>query len=113
MNNFCNLEYLQERLAAVCKERDELRQMLDASIKGQETLQKELHETKSDLQKANARLEEAVADMKTCCDCCSICGNTRSNPLCEGKCEHCQQDCKCKGCDEKASNFVWRGTEGN
>lgn len=27
MNNFCNVEYLQERLAAVCKERDELREV--------------------------------------------------------------------------------------
>lgn len=41
--SFCNVEYLQERLAAVCKERDELRQMLDAAIKAQETLQKELN----------------------------------------------------------------------
>lgn len=43
MSNFYNPEYLQERLAAVCKERDELRQMLDAAIKGQETLQEELN----------------------------------------------------------------------
>lgn len=43
MNNFYNPEYLSERLAAVCKERDELRQMLDAAIKGQETLQHELN----------------------------------------------------------------------
>ena len=35
MSNFYNPEYLQERLAAVCKERDELR--------------KELHEVKSEL----------------------------------------------------------------
>ena len=34
MNNFYNLEYLNERLAATCKERDELR--------------KELHEVKSE-----------------------------------------------------------------
>lgn len=40
--SFCNVEYLQERLAAVCKERDELRKMLDAAIKGQESLQREL-----------------------------------------------------------------------
>jgi len=25
MSNFCNVEYLSERLAAVCKERDELK----------------------------------------------------------------------------------------
>lgn len=48
MNNFYNLEYLSERLSAVCKERDELRKMLDAVIKGQETLQR-LHETKSEV----------------------------------------------------------------
>ena len=42
MNNFYNLEYLNERLAATCKERDELRQMLNASMSAQETLQKEL-----------------------------------------------------------------------
>lgn len=35
MNEFYNAEYLSERLAAVCKERDDLR--------------KELHETKSEL----------------------------------------------------------------
>lgn len=29
MSNFCNLEYLQERLAAVCKERDELKRDRD------------------------------------------------------------------------------------
>ena len=43
MNNFYNPEYLSERLSAVCKERDELRKMLDAAIKGQETLQEELN----------------------------------------------------------------------
>ena len=32
MNNFYNLEYLSERLAAVCKERDELRQELNKLV---------------------------------------------------------------------------------
>ena len=58
MNNFYNLEYLNERLAAVCKERDELRQMLNASIAAQETLQKELERTNNLL--AMARSERDV-----------------------------------------------------
>ena len=29
MSNFCKTEYLQERLAAVCKERDELKKLVE------------------------------------------------------------------------------------
>ena len=47
--NLCNIEYLQERLAFVCKERDEYKSLLNAAISAQERLQKELHEVKSEV----------------------------------------------------------------
>lgn len=66
MSEFYNTEHLSERLAAVCKERDELRQIvvkqadmnrratelaleLDEVKAERDALQKELHETKSEL----------------------------------------------------------------
>ena len=63
MNNFYNLEYLNERLAATCKERDELRQMLNASIAAQETLQKELDRTKRLLEFARAERDVVTKRM--------------------------------------------------
>lgn len=63
MNNFYNLEYLNERLAATCKERDELRQMLNAAINAQETLQKELDKTKRLLEFARAERDVVTKRM--------------------------------------------------
>ena len=63
MNNFYNLEYLNERLAATCKERDELRQMLNASIAAQETLQKELDRANNLLTMARAERDVVTKRM--------------------------------------------------
>lgn len=63
MHNFCNIEYLNERLAATCKERDELRQMLNAAINAQETLQKELGKTKRLLEFARAERDVVTKRM--------------------------------------------------
>lgn len=63
MNNFYNLEYLNERLAATCKERDELRQMLNASIAAQETLQKELDRVNNLLTMARAERDVVTKRM--------------------------------------------------
>lgn len=63
MNNFYNLEYLNERLAAVRKERDELRQMLNASIDAQETLQKELDRANNLLTMARAERDVVTKRM--------------------------------------------------
>jgi regulator of replication initiation timing len=63
MNNFYNLEYLNERLAATCKERDELRQMLNAAIMAQETLQKELDRANNLLTMARAERDVVTKRM--------------------------------------------------
>lgn len=41
MNNFCNIEYLNERLSAVCKERDELNVELIVAKRKIEEMDKE------------------------------------------------------------------------
>lgn len=42
MNDFYNVEYLSERVAALAKERDELKSLLNAAINAQESLAAEL-----------------------------------------------------------------------
>lgn len=64
--SFCNIEYLQERLAAVCKERDEYKSLLDAAISAQESLQKELDHVNHLLAMARAERDANVKRMIEC-----------------------------------------------
>jgi hypothetical protein len=53
MSNFCNVEYLSERLAAVCKERDELK-----------TIVKGLMHLNDELAKASAEKAEKIYQLE-------------------------------------------------
>lgn len=72
------------------------------TVMGQMTLQKALHEAKSDF-------EALLAGVHDCADVCVLCTYTDSNPDCDGECESCEKPCACWHCDEKASKFVWKG----
>ena len=53
MSNFCNIEYLNERLAAVCKERDELKLICEK----QAEMNAKVAEMALELDKARAEID--------------------------------------------------------
>jgi hypothetical protein len=60
MSNFYNCEYLSERLAAVCKERDELREQ----VKRHQTIEKGLLHLIDELAKANAEKADKIRQLE-------------------------------------------------
>lgn len=101
MSEFYNAEYLTERLAAVCKERDELRREVVAL--------RELCEKQGRLNLVNAKLAmdlEAVmaerdALLSEICGMCNLCKHY-ANGDGDDACPMCAWD----------SRFEWRGLDG-
>lgn len=61
MNNFYNAEYLSERLAAVCKERDELLEQ----VKRHQTIEKGLLHLVDELAKASAEKADKIRQLES------------------------------------------------
>lgn len=98
-----------------------LREALEA-LEADDVILQECAEARTSLAKrlagAERRLHEKTSEFDAlmegvhdCADVCVLCANTDSNPDCDldGECAKCETPCACHNCDEKASNFVWKG----
>ena len=94
MSEFYNAEYLSERLAAVCKERDELRRVVEKQAR----MNRLLTQTAMELDNMTAQRDALLDEIRGFCNLCKhwVSGDG------DGTCIDCAWD----------KNWEWRGMEG-
>ena len=96
-----------EEFAKVCRERDELKKLLEMARGERDVVTKRMIE----LEQANAELKverDALGNaLKRHPDRCEECEHEK--PSCNGDCDGCSPNCPCYFCSEMGSNFVLKG----
>ena len=82
---------------------------LSNSEEARSELGKRLAEAQQRLHEKTSEFDALLEGVHDCADVCVLCAYTDSNPDCNGECDNCEKPCACWQCDEKASNFLWKG----
>ena len=101
-------ESKEAAFAAVCRERDELRQIVEK----QAGLNQRVVDLALQLDAVTAERDAYLYAIKRFDSPCPICAHMNdAPPSCEADCDDCTAKCHCHACDKFHSNFVWIGGE--
>ena len=101
-------ESKEAAFAAVCQERDELRQIVDK----QAVMNLKAAEQALELDGVKAERDAYLCALKQSGYACDICVYENYKSDCTGECQQCVEKCECYFCDKQSSRFVWIGEGG-
>ena len=98
-------ESKEAAFAAVCQERDDLRQIVERQARMNRTAV----ELALELDAVKAERDAYLSALKFNGTACVVCAHIADEPDCSADCAACPTKCTCHTCDKHCSNFEWNG----